>query len=37
MWMENIVPNLRIVVITEMKDVGAVEERLSQPVQLEED
>ena len=37
MLMEYIVPNLRIVAITEMIDVGAIEERLSQLLQLEED
>ena len=35
--MDYIVPSLRIVVITEMKDVSAVEEILSQLVQLEEE
>ena len=34
--MEYIVPSLSIVVITEMTDVGVVEERLSQLLQLEE-
>ena len=37
MPMEYTVPNLRIVEITEMTDVGAVEERLSQLIQLEEE
>ena len=36
MPLEYIVPSLIIVVITKMKDVGALEERLSQLVQLEE-
>ena len=35
--MEYIVPNLRIVAIIEMIDVGAVEERLLQLIQLEEE
>ena len=37
MPLEYIVPSLIIVVITEMTDVGAIEETLSQLVQLEED
>ena len=35
--MEYIVPSLRIVAITEMTDVGAIEETLSQLLHLEED
>ena len=35
--MEYIVPSLRIVVITEMIDVDAIEDRLLQLVQLEEE
>ena len=34
MSMEYIIPSLKIVVITKMEDVGVVEERLSQLVQL---
>ena len=35
--MKYIVPNLRIVAITKMPDVGAVKERLSQLLQLVEE
>ena len=35
--MEYIVPSLRIDAIKEIKDIGAVEERLTQLVQMEED
>ena len=34
---EHLVPSLRIAAITEMMDVGAVEERLLQLLQLEEE
>ena len=37
MPMEYIVPSLQIVAITEMTDIGIVEERLAQLVQMEED
>ena len=37
MSMEYIVPSLRIAPITEMIDVGALEERLTQLIQLEEE
>ena len=37
MPMEYIVPSLRIIVITEMTGVDVVEERLLQPVQMEEE
>ena len=35
--MEYIVPSLRIVVVTEMTDIGVVEERLVQLIQMEEE
>ena len=35
--MEYIVPKLRIVVITQMTDVGAIKEILSQLIELEEE
>jgi hypothetical protein len=37
MRMEFIVPSLHIIAITELSDIGAIEERLAQLVQLEED
>ena len=35
--MEYIVPSLRIATITEITDTGAVEERLAQLIQMEEE
>jgi hypothetical protein len=35
--MEYLVPSLRIVAFTDMDDTGAVQERLAQLVELEED
>jgi hypothetical protein len=35
--MEYLVPSLRIVAFTDMDDTGAIQERLSQLVELEED
>ena len=37
MPLEYIVPSIRMATITKMTDIGVVEERLSQLVQLEED
>lgn len=37
MPMEHIVPSLRIATFTRMKDRGALEERLAQLIELEED